>query len=211
MESNSVFQDIERVINRIEEIKKRFNYKKKVQYSSFENMYKNTIKKSESTNSRKNDEVEFKETFKVNSKGINETKIKNELASSDKDKIIKEASKKYGLPEELIKAVIKQESNFNERAISKKGAMGLMQLMPETAKILNVSNPFDIEENVFGGTQYLRELIDLYNGNLNKALAAYNAGPKKVNNSIPEIPETKNFIKNVIEYYKRFSNYKEIE
>ena len=208
MEENSIFQDIERVINRIEEIRKRFGYKKKIYYPSFKNIYDKAIAKDNNKKATENKrELEISKDKASKSK-LNATYSKKDIIKED---VIKEASKRYKIPEELIKAVIKQESNFNEKAVSKKGAMGLMQLMPETAKILNVDNPFDIEENIFGGTKYLRELINLYGGNLNKALAAYNAGPKKVNSSIPEIPETKNFINNVIEYYKKFSKFNGIE
>jgi len=107
--------------------------------------------------------------------------------------------------------VIQQESDFKEDAVSKKGAQGLMQLMPGTAGLLGVEDPFDAEENIFGGTRYLRELIDLYGGNLNKALAAYNAGPNRVGDTIPRIPETVNYIRSVLDYYNQFSKSKESE
>ena len=89
--------------------------------------------------------------------------------------------------------------------------MGLMQLMPETADSLGVADPFNAEENILGGTKYLRELINLYKGNLNRALAAYNAGPGQVNEGIPNIQETKNFIKSVLRYYDSYSKFKNEE
>lgn len=209
MEDNSVFQDIDRVISRIEEIRRRFGYKKKLYYPSFESIYNRAMDKNVNNNQNKKELDKNRASGKSDNKQVNKPEVKNNSNYSSTEEIIKKASEKYKIPDELIKAVIKQESNFNEKAVSNKGAMGLMQLMPDTAKLLNVGNPFDIEENIFGGTKYLRDLIDLYNGNLNKALAAYNAGPSRVNNGIPEIPETKNFISSVIEYYKKFSKTEE--
>ncbi len=191
----NVYGDIERVIKRIEEIKSRF-YKLNGYYS---NRFKKELLKKTSVKSPE---------INKERKEIKESKTVPEKSDNLKDKIIEKAAQRYGIPEELIRALIKQESNFNERAVSKKGAMGLMQLMPETAKLLGVNNPFDIEENIFGGTRYLRDLINLYGGNLNKALAAYNAGPTRVKEDIPDIPETKSFVKSVIENYKSFMKYR---
>jgi soluble lytic murein transglycosylase-like protein len=126
-------------------------------------------------------------------------------------KIIQAAAQRYELPEPLIRAVIQQESGFDGSAVSPKGAMGLMQLMPETAGLLGVNDPFDVEENVLGGTRYLRELINLYGGNLNKALAAYNAGPNRVTDEIPNIPETRDYVRSVLDYYESFSKSQEKE
>ncbi len=121
--------------------------------------------------------------------------------------IIKTASDRFGIPESLIQAVIKQESGFNNSAVSSKGAMGLMQLMPETANSLGVENPFNPEENILGGTRYLVDLLNQYNGNLNLALAAYNAGPNRVENKIPGISETKDFIDSVLRHYQRYQKF----
>ena len=122
------------------------------------------------------------------------------------DRHISAAARKHGISSSLIKAVIKAESNFDPRAVSKSGACGLMQLMPDTAKDLGVDDPFDPRENIFGGTRYLKELLTQFNGELPLALAAYNAGPGKVQsgNCIPKIPETEDFVRRVMRYLKRY-------
>ncbi|MCX7913200.1 MAG: lytic transglycosylase domain-containing protein [Thermodesulfovibrionales bacterium] len=109
----------------------------------------------------------------------------------------------YNLDPELIKAVIKAESNWNPYAVSPKGARGLMQLMPSTAFELGVTNSFDPEENIDGGARYLRYLLEKFNGDLNLAIAAYNAGPSRVEKtkSVPAIPETMEFVRRVMSIY----------
>ncbi|NLZ17474.1 MAG: lytic transglycosylase domain-containing protein [Desulfobulbaceae bacterium] len=106
----------------------------------------------------------------------------------------------------LIKAVIKAESNFNPNAISRKGAQGLMQLMPGTARDLKVHDPFDVRQNIFGGTRYLRQMLDLFGGDVELSLAAYNAGPNRVAPAgvIPRIPETQAYVAKVLRHYKAY-------
>ena len=118
------------------------------------------------------------------------------------DSIFEEASSRYGGPVSLIKAVAKAESNFDTNAVSKAGAMGVMQLMPATAKSMGVTNPFDARQNIMGGTKCLKEHLDRFGGDVSLALAAYNAGPGSVQKygGIPPYQETQNYVKKVFSY-----------
>lgn len=123
------------------------------------------------------------------------------------DNIIKEASEKYSVPEYLIKAVIKQESNYMPNAISSKGAIGLMQIMPSTGALLGVDDKELLKDpyiNIMTGTKYLSQMLNRYDGRLDLSLSAYNAGPNLVDKlqRIPNIDETKNYVKNIIGYIK---------
>jgi len=122
------------------------------------------------------------------------------------DDLITEASKKHGVSFSLLKALIKIESDFNPRAISSAGAIGLMQIMPENIRALNIKDPFDPLENIMGGARYLKQLITRFDGKLPMALAAYNAGPNVVDRykRIPPFKETEDFVEKVMKYYSTF-------
>lgn len=122
------------------------------------------------------------------------------------DHIIKSCSDKYGVSASLIKAVIHAESGYNPNAVSHKGASGLMQLMPGTAKSLKVNNSFDPKDNVEGGVKYLRFLLDTFKGDVSLALAAYNAGLSRVAKygGIPPYAETRNYVNKVLSYMNSY-------
>jgi soluble lytic murein transglycosylase-like protein len=126
------------------------------------------------------------------------------LGSSTFDNHIWELGSRYRVDPYLIKAVIRAESDFNSRAVSKKGAQGLMQLMPATARELRVSDPFNPRDNIDGGTRYLRQMLDIFEGNLMLSLAAYNAGPGTVRRAqgVPRIPETIRYVTKVLKQYR---------
>lgn len=129
-----------------------------------------------------------------------QTKYQNMPESMDS--IFEEASAKYGVSSNLLKAVAKAESNFNPNAVSKAGAIGVMQLMLATARSLGVSDPYDARQNIMGGAKYLKENLERFDGNVSLALAAYNAGPNSVQKygGIPPYKETQNYVKTVTSY-----------
>lgn len=134
--------------------------------------------------------------------GINSnTKVDGDFSFEN---IINASAQKYGVDKNLIKAVANVESNFNPNAVSEAGAVGIMQLMPDTAKALWVANSYNPQENIDGGTKYLKELLNTFNGDVKKAVAAYNAGPQAVKayNGVPPYKETENYVQKVLDIYK---------
>ena len=125
------------------------------------------------------------------------------ITQAQVDAAIDAAAIKHHVDANLVRSIIKVESNFNPHAVSRKGAMGLMQLMPSTARELNVTNPFDVEQNVDGGVRHFKGLMDNYNGDVSKSLAAYNAGIGAVQKSrgVPRYPETRNYVKRITGIY----------
>jgi soluble lytic murein transglycosylase len=124
------------------------------------------------------------------------------------DAIIREACRHYGTSFELVKAVIHVESGFNPNAVSRAGALGLMQIMPYNLNDFGVLDPFDPRDNVMGGTWYLKQLMEKYNSDLTLSLAAYNAGPGAVDKyrDIPPFPETEDYVQRVLTYYRHYQN-----
>lgn len=163
-----------------------------------------------------------KDTLKTQSPSVQKRKTlvyaKQQIHKSDQtqvglteqqiiEKNIQKAAARYNLSPALIKGVIRAESNFKVRAVSSAGAQGLMQLMPATAKELGVKNPFDIEQNIDGGTKYLKKMLDRFGGDVRLALAAYNAGPgtvKKYGGHIP-YPETQLYVQRVLRFSEQIA------
>lgn len=140
---------------------------------------------------------------------VNKNYLKNSHSRlKEYEDYIIEAAKKFELSPELIKSVILAESNANPFAVSKAGAKGLMQLIDSTANFVGINNPFEPRQNILGGSRYLRQLLDTFDGNLDLALAAYNAGPGNVvkYNGIPPFPETRSYVARVKSLYKQISS-----
>ena len=129
--------------------------------------------------------------------------IASTQANGTLNNMIRHAALKYNVDPVLLTSLISQESSFNQNAVSSAGAVGVMQLMPDTAASLGV-NPYDMTENVEGGTKYLRELLDTFGGNVRKAVAAYNAGPNAVKayGGVPPYAETQNYVSKVLDIYQ---------
>jgi len=124
------------------------------------------------------------------------------------DRYIDEAASLHGVDFPLLKAVIRAESAFDPKAVSKKGALGLMQIMPQNLKAFRVYDPFDPWQNIMGGARYLKALIQRFDGQVPLALAAYNAGPRTVDThrGIPPIPETEAYVKKVMKFFYLYKN-----
>jgi soluble lytic murein transglycosylase-like protein len=124
------------------------------------------------------------------------------------DELISQASKRHGVSFPLLKAIIKAESDFDPQAVSKKGAMGLMQIMPQNFKLLGLDDPFDPTQNINAGARYFKQLYDRFGGKLALSLAAYNAGPSVVDHyqTIPPYEETEEYVRRVLSYYYNYKN-----
>ena len=125
------------------------------------------------------------------------------LTQREVDAAIDKAASRHNVDPNLVRALVKVESNFNPNAVSRKGAMGLMQLMPQTARQLNLKNPFDPQENIDAGVRHLKQLLDNYGGDVRLSLAAYNAGSGAVSRSrgIPNFAETRNYVRRITNIY----------
>lgn len=156
------------------------------------------------------DDAAMKQNFSdiLSDAAQSEKKPARAYSRAEIDALVERVSLAEGVSPSLVKAVIENESSYNSRAVSPKGAEGLMQLMPTTAASLGVDDSFDPEKNVRGGVRYLRELLGKYQWDYSKALAAYNAGPKNVDayQGIPPFAETRKYVRDVMEDYNRISS-----
>ncbi|MBP7174783.1 MAG: lytic transglycosylase domain-containing protein [Thermoclostridium sp.] len=158
--------------------------------------------------------TEVKKNLKPSSPGSNEAdfpRLSADEISTIMPRInaaIKNASQKYGVDENMIRAIIKLESSFQPYSLSTSGAMGLMQLMPFTAEWLSVTEPYDIEQNIQGGTQYYRDQLAKFDGDVEKALAAYNKGPNTVIKYGGVPPQAESYVRRVLQYYQMYNQSK---
>lgn len=161
-------------------------------------------------NKKDNEELSLKTQNSIQNSNKIQSTSKNPDTNKRIDEAVSIASKKYGVDENLIKSIIKVESNFNPNCVSSAGAKGLMQLMPENCRDLNVKDPLNIEQNIDGGTRHIKEYLDKYNGDVEMALMAYNGGPTRMAKRgvksmehIYKMPrETQNYVPKVMKYYK---------
>lgn len=183
-------------LRRINQIEQQFSVLDKNQEKTVNSFAKELDKAVAKTEEKS---VEKTEENKLPELTINKMSTKTN-ALPDFNSIIKTQAAKTGVDENLLKAVIKTESGFNPNARSHVGAMGLMQLMPKTAESLGVVDPYNPQQNIEGGSKYLKKLLSKYNGNKEMALAAYNAGPGAVDKygGIPPYKETQNYVKKVL-------------
>lgn len=172
---------ITRVLERMQQIEQRFQVQPSVQTNSFPKILA---------------EVEQANPIKESAKSL--------MIAGDIPKMIQFAAKRYGVDERLALAIAKAESNFSPEVVSDAGAVGVMQLMPETAQSLGVKNIRDPRENVDGGVRYLKQLLDSFQGDVTKAVAAYNAGPAAVQRygGVPPYGETKAYVAKVLADYR---------
>jgi soluble lytic murein transglycosylase-like protein len=211
------FPAVREIYSRIQEISKisdqfehlgNFKLSEISKESSFLSEYKKSIQESQSEATSKNPAVEPEDENQLSQKILSQPKPKSQSVKKKGGifDIIQKEAKSKGVDPDLVKAIIKAESNFNPKAESHKGAMGLMQLMPSTAEELGVDDPFNPVENIQGGVTYLKELSRLFSKR-DHVIAAYNAGPGAVKKfgGVPPYSETQNYVKKVKEY---FQNYK---
>lgn len=176
---------VSRVLGRIEQIRRQ----------SFPDMA--DVRRPDAAKSR------FVDVLDDVSKGSVKTPVSGKTSYEEMRSIIDAAAENYNVDEDLIRAMIQVESGWQTDALSSKGARGLMQLMPKTAVMLGVSDPSDPSQNIEGGTKYISQLMDKYNGDIEKALAAYNAGPGRIDSgSTPAVSQR--YVNNVMALYRRY-------
>lgn len=185
------YTSITAVIGRIVDIEERIGLHRKPIAKGFHEMLTGEYGKSTSP--------------KIHKKGRIEPQVKMQEVINPQNTmaIIEQASKKHHVDPKLVSAVAQTESAFNQNAISATGAIGVMQLMPDTARELGV-NPYNLKENIEGGTKYLKNMLDTFNGDVTKAVAAYNAGPNAVKayQSVPPYKETQEYVEKVLDIYR---------
>ena len=195
------FSGVSRVLGRMEEIERRVRPVRETPPPEGKDRFVDVLAREETPRREKTPE----KTLPALPGRIPEKK--SSIQDGDWRSRISDLAEKYGLDENLVRAVIRMESGGKTDALSCKGAMGIMQLMPGTAKMLGVEDPYDPVQNLEGGIKYLSQLSDKYDGDLEKTLAAYNAGPGRVDSygGIPPFAETQHYVKTILALYRKKS------
>ena len=190
-----MIKDMFEVMQRIHDIRQRFGVHRTRNVSA---------KRSSDSSYQRIHDKSLSDAYLTKGTQMNDLK-KQSLTENDINMLAERYAERNNVPSSLVKAIIKHESGYNPRAVSPKGAMGLMQLMPAVAQSMGVTDPFSPEENINAGTSLLKKLLDEYNGDYKRALSAYNAGPRAVETyrGVPDYPETKEYVKKVIESYMK--------
>ncbi|MBP2629403.1 MAG: Lytic transglycosylase catalytic [Firmicutes bacterium] len=184
-----MMEGISQVLQRIINIEDRFSPNKAIKNSKFQSYVDGAMNTKVNQNSS---------TLKAN-----DGKSAATNAPADINALINQSAQKYGIDPKLVSAVAKAESNYTPNAVSDAGAVGVMQLMPDTASSLGVTNIYDPRDNIEGGVKYIKQLLNTFDGDVSKAVAAYNAGPQAVKNynGVPPYAETQNYVKKVLDLY----------
>lgn len=205
---SDLLADINNVKKRIKEIEDQFNIKQfspeSVTFSQVLNkQINNTGKINASAAYRKQAANAAQNTVPANNSAGSTASMHN-LPPQQIEEIIQKTAAKYGIDPKLLSAVAETESNYRPDAVSSAGAIGVMQLMPDTASALGVSDPYDAQQNIEGGAKYLKELLNDFGGDVREAVAAYNAGPQAVKKyqGVPPYAETQNYVSHVLDLYQ---------
>lgn len=198
--NDNLLLDMNKVQQRITQIEDRFNIKHFAPQNvvdfqqTLTKQLKNETDGSENINTKKN----------ITGRAANSSSTREESAPGAIADLIQKSAAKYGIDARLLSAVAEAESNYHPDAVSSAGAVGVMQLMPDTAAALGVADPYDARQNIDGGAKYLKELLNDFGGNVRDAVAAYNAGPQAVKeyNGVPPYGETQNYVDHVLDLYQ---------
>lgn len=189
-----MMEGISQVLQRITNIEDRFSPNKASKNNKFQSYVDGAMNTKVNQNSS---------TSKTNSSSYLGSKAVATNAPADINALINQSANKYGVDPKLVSAVAQAESNYTPSAVSDAGAVGVMQLMPDTASSLGVTNIYDPRDNIEGGVKYIKQLLNTFDGDVSKAVAAYNAGPQAVKNynGVPPYAETQNYVKKVLDLY----------
>ncbi|WP_231038599.1 lytic transglycosylase domain-containing protein [Pectinatus haikarae] len=207
MKQNDLLTDINNVQKRIKEIEGQFSIKN---FSPEKMTFDQTLtKQMKNVKPDSGSGIGQQTADMIQSAGQNNSQTPSAAAVHNVppqqiEEMIQKAAVKYGVDAKLLSAVAETESNYNAEAVSSAGAVGVMQLMPNTASELGVTNPYDAQQNIEGGAKYLKELLNDFGGNVREAVAAYNAGPQAVKKyqGVPPYAETQNYVSHVLDLYQ---------